>query len=99
MSIDTVKTLRKAADRTQAAQVKAATKRRYKQEARCVVQNGLTEPPPAPLLIKLLISSQRGFRGSRFLVLKRGPTISILTQSLAPQDSGLTPHKWHSFML
>ena len=39
-SVDTIKTLRKAADRTQAARIKAAAERRAKQEAR-LAQNGL----------------------------------------------------------
>ncbi|KAF8465863.1 tumor suppressor protein Gltscr2 [Russula ochroleuca] len=40
-SVDTVKTLRKAADRTQAARIKVAAERRAKQEA-LLAQNGLT---------------------------------------------------------
>jgi nucleolar protein 53 len=39
-SVDTVKTLRKAADRTQTARIKAAAERRAKQEAH-LAQNGL----------------------------------------------------------
>ena len=40
-SVDTVKTLRNAAERTRVARVKAATERRAKQEARLAL-NGLT---------------------------------------------------------
>jgi nucleolar protein 53 len=39
-SVDTAKTLRKAADRTQAARIKADVERRAKQDAR-LAQNGL----------------------------------------------------------
>ena len=40
-SVDTAKTLRKAADKTQATRIKAAAERRAKQEAR-LAQSGLT---------------------------------------------------------